>query len=249
MIWIIGGTSEAREILSRIENDVDDFIITVATDEGKEFLETEKVISGRLNLEDMNRLVEDKKINLIVDLTHPYAKVVSENAKKISKEKKIKYIRYVRQRIDSREDVIYLENYKEAYKYLENISGVVFFTTGSKNISDFERVKNDNRFIYRILPTVPSIEQANKSSVSMENMVAILGPFTKEFNKSIFKNYKVDYCVTKDSGSKGGTMDKIDACRELGIKIILIGREIEKGYGSLDEIERIIKKESLNNKL
>ncbi len=241
MIWIIGGTSEAREIVSRIKDYMDNFIVTVATEDAREFIDTDRVIVGRLDIEDMGRLIEDKGISLIIDLTHPYADIVSENAKKIAKDKRVKYIRYVREKMDNEDDIIYLENYEQTYKYLKNIEGVVFFTTGSKNIKDFEKVRGDNRFIYRILPTIPSIEQANNSNVSMNDIVAMLGPFSKEFNKSIFQNYKVDYCVTKDSGSNGGTRDKINACKELGIKTILIDRDIEDGIRNLEEIEKIIK--------
>ncbi len=35
MIWIIGGTSEAREIVDRIK-DLNNYIVTIATDGGKE---------------------------------------------------------------------------------------------------------------------------------------------------------------------------------------------------------------------
>jgi|GEM_PF-4649996 len=37
MIWIIGGTSEAREIVDRIK-DLNNYIVTIATDGGKEFI-------------------------------------------------------------------------------------------------------------------------------------------------------------------------------------------------------------------
>lgn len=243
MIWILGGTSEAREIVSRIKKYTDDFLVTVATEEGREFLDTKNLLSGRLSFKEMEDLVDDRDISMIVDLTHPYAEIVSRNAKELASKKEISYIRYVRPKIDEREDIIYLNSYEEAYEYLSNIEGTVFFTTGSKNIEDFEKVRGDNRFIYRILPALPSIELAAKSKVKMKDIVALLGPFTKDFNKAILDNYRADFCVTKDSGAKGGTMDKIQACRELGIRTILIGRNMEDGYTDLEEIEKIIEKE------
>ncbi len=245
MIWIIGGTSEGREMVSRLGN-LENFIVTVATDEGKEFLGVKNLHVGRLTYEEMGEFIDDNKIKLIVDLTHPFAVVVSSNAKNIAKEKGIDYARYVRPRLeDIDEDIVILDSYEEAYKYLENIVGTVFFTTGSKNIKDFEKVRGENRFIYRILPATESIELAKLSNIAMKDIIAVLGPFSHNYNLVMFKEYNVDYCVTKDSGKKGGLEEKLSAAKEAGIKTILIGREKENGYDNLDDIEKIIRSISL----
>ena len=75
----------------------------------------------------------------------------------------------------------------------------------------------------------------------MHDIIAILGPFSKEYNKIMFREYKSDYVIMKDSGEKGGTTQKIKACEELGITPIIIGRKDEEGINSLDEIEQIIR--------
>lgn len=241
MIWIIGGTSEGREIIERIK-DLDSYIATVATVEGKEFISSDKLVVGRMDYDKMRSFSRENNISLIVDLTHPYAKLVSNNAKKLAKEENIKYIRYIRERIIKRSNGIYLSNYEEAYEYLSNISGTVFFTTGSKNIGEFEKVRGNNRFIYRILPALESIKICKDNNISIKDIVAILGPFSKEYNKIMFHESHADYVIMKDSGVKGGTVDKIKACEELQISPIIIGREEEKGIHSLDEIEAIIRK-------
>lgn len=75
--------------------------------------------------------IQKNNISLIVDLTHPYARLVSENAKKAAEKMNIEYIRYTRKTTDKLEGV-YLNSYEEAYEYLKGIRGTVFFTTGSK---------------------------------------------------------------------------------------------------------------------
>lgn len=75
----------------------------------------------------------------------------------------------------------------------------------------------------------------------MSNIVAILGPFTKELNKAMLENYRPDYCVMKDSGQAGGTKEKIQACQDLSIKALIIGREEEEGISDLGIIEKIIR--------
>lgn len=243
MIWIIGGTSEARRLVNKI-GDIEDFIITSATESERQFIDSPKLIIGRMNLDEMLEFVEDRNIELIVDLSHPYAKIVSKNAKKVSNMKNIKYIRYIRSQTEIPSWAVYLKSYDECISYLKNISGTVFFTTGSKNIGDFEKIRGQNRFIYRILPALESIEECRKYNVHMKDIVAMLGPFSTKFNKSIFHEYDADYVVMKDSGKSGGTLERINACKELGITPIIIGRTEESGIENLEEIEKLIRKYS-----
>lgn len=242
MIWIIGGTSEGRKIVESIK-DLDNYLVTIATDGGREFFHTENLVVGRMTYNEMVNFGKEKKITMIVDLTHPYAKIVSDNGKKVAKELEISYIRYVRQISEKSKCAIYLSSYEESYEYLSNIQGTVFFTTGSKNIVDFEKIRGGNKFVYRILPAIESLEICKTHNINMRDIVAILGPFSLEFNKTMLKEYKADYCIMKDSGKPGGTEEKIQACKELDIIPIIIGRAKEQGIHDLKRIEEIIRKE------
>src|SRR5699024_7717086 len=134
-----------------------------------------------------------------------------------------------------------LNSYEDCYGYISHIKGTVFFTTGSKNIGDFEKLRGNNRFVYRILPAIESIEECKKHNIGLKDIVAVLGPFSKEYNKIMFKEYDVDYVVMKDSGHEGGTIEKLEACEDLGIMPIIIGREDEEGVNDLDLIEEKIR--------
>lgn len=240
MIWIIGGTSEARKLVNKID-DLDNFIITVATESGKEFIDSDKLRIGRMNYKEMGEFIDKENIKVIIDLTHPFAKIVSDNGKKIAREKSIEYIRYTRE-VSNYKNAINLNSYEEAYEYLKNIKGNVFFTTGCKNIGDFEKYKGENKFIYRVLPAMESIEECIRYNIHIRDIIALVGPFSKEYNKIMFKEHKADFVIMKDSGRSGGTLEKVEACEELGIKPIIINREVEEGIESLDELEDIIRK-------
>lgn len=241
MIWIIGGTVEAKELAKKIQDKVD-FIITSATESEKEFINSSNLIVGRMDFYDMMKFVKDKNVDLIVDLSHPYAHIVSENAKKVAIQRNIKYIRYVREKSYIPSYAVHVETLEKCINYLKNVSGTVFFTTGSKNIGDFEKIKNKNRYVYRVLPAIASIEECKKYNVHMKDIVALLGPFSKEFNKSMFKEYDAKYVVMKDSGKAGGVIERLEACRDLNIVPIVIGRKEEKGIHNLNEILEVIHK-------
>ncbi len=242
MIWIIGGTSEGRKIVESIK-DLDNFLVTIATEGGREFFPTENLRVGRMTYDEMVTFGNINGITMIVDLTHPYAKIVSDNGKKVAKELEISYIRYVRRISKKSETAIYLSSYEECYEYLTTIKGTVFLTTGSKNIGDFEKVRGENKYIYRILPAIESLEICKTHNINMRDVVAILGPFSLEFNKIMLKEYNANYCIMKDSGKPGGTSEKIQACEELNIIPIIIGRDEEIGIHDLKSIEEVIRTE------
>ena len=242
MIWIIGGTSEGRIIVESIQ-DLDNFLVTIATEGGREFFPINNLVVGRMTYDEMVNFGKENKITMIVDLTHPYAKIVSDNGKKVAKELNISYIRYIRNISKKTYNAIYLKNYEEAYEFLSKINGTVLFTTGSKNIGDLEKIRGTNKFVYRILPAMESLKICKMHNIHMRDIVAILGPFSLEFNKTMLSEYKADYCIMKDSGKPGGTEEKIQACKELGVVPIIIGRDAEKGICDLKIIEEIIRNE------
>ena len=92
MIWIIGGTKDSRKIFEKLMEETDrNILVSTATEYGGKLLEEYirknedgkrklKVISERLNEEQMKKLIQKESIKLIVDASHPYAVNVSSSA-------------------------------------------------------------------------------------------------------------------------------------------------------------------------
>lgn len=234
MIWIIGGTAETHELIEKLKGKRE-YIITVATSSGKEVLEDDRVIASRLNLEEMLFFIKDNKIKTVIDMSHPYAVEVSKNAREACKICNVYYLRYLRESANTDGSLVF-PSINSCMDFLKIINGCVFFTTGSKNINNFEKVRGENRFIYRVLPSIESINECVKHGLRMQDIVAILGPVSYELNIAMFKEYGADYVVMKDSGIKGGTEEKIEACKKLGITPIVIGRVDEIGFDSIDKL-------------
>lgn len=238
MIWIIGGTTETREIVRRIKGKAQ-YIVTTATYSGKEVLNDENTLISRMNTNEMIYFIKERNIELVVDMTHPYALEVTKNAKEACVNTNIKYIRFVREK-SVVNDAIYMNSLEHCIDFVKQLNGCVFFTTGIKNIRHFEKVRRNNRFVYRVLPSLFSLEECVKNNVQMRDIVAILGPISKELNKSMFLEYKAKYVVMKDSGKEGGIYEKVEACKEIGVIPIIIGREGEQGVVCMDTLERMI---------
>lgn len=237
MIWIIGGTAETGEAVQRIRNKVK-YLVTVATSGGREMLDDERVMTARMDETAMRNFLHTHRIELVVDLSHPYAVDVSRNARRACQDAGVRYMRYVRES-SKIENASYVASLSECLKFLQSVTGCVFFTTGSKNIPDFEQVRGSNRFVYRVLPMPESLEMCVRHQVPMRDIVAMLGPLSEELNAAMFREYQANYVVMKDSGKAGGTPQKIAACRQLDITPVILDRPCEED-DSISDLDAII---------
>ena len=242
MIWIIGGTTESTILISKIKGLLK-YVISVATYSGSEVIEDEyeNVVVSRMNYEGMLEFIKIHNIETVIDMSHPYAIEVSKNARLACDKVKIKYLRFARKKSEF-ENVVYVDSIAQCIDYIKGVQGHVLFTTGIKNIVDFEAIKDKDvhRFIYRVLPTIFSIQECVNSNIKMKDIIGMLGPFSEELNISIFKEYAANFVVMKDSGSVGGTPEKIKACFKCGITPIVIGREFEDGINDIDKLLELI---------
>lgn len=239
MIWVIGGTSEG-EFFSKKLGDIP-HIVTLGTKEGLNYYEGDNYQFNRMDYEQMRNFIKSENIDFVVDLSHPFAINVSHDAKRACRDECVEYHRFDRDVTEFGKNTIEFANYEECFEYLESFQGSVFITTGSNRVEDFEKIKGNNRFIYRVLPMVESITKLINLNIHIKDIVAMVGPFTKDLDIEMYKFLGVDCVVMKDSGDAGGTSEKIKACEELGIKSFVITRTKEKGVDFNRFVEDILK--------
>ncbi|MDX8335133.1 MULTISPECIES: cobalt-precorrin-6A reductase [Cetobacterium] len=226
MIWIIGGTKDSRDFIESFPFK-EKLIITTATEYGGKLLESVKdirVLCKRLDTEAMNEFVERNSIEIILDLSHPYAEEVSKNAIKCSKEKNIKYVRFERENLISEEEVIEFSHIENLVEYLEKLNENILVTLGSNNLDKFKNLKNKSNIYFRILPKWEMIKKAEDFGILPKNIIAMQGPFSKELNTAMMKQYNIKYMVSKKGGDTGGEKEKIASAKEMGITLIMLSR-------------------------
>ncbi|MBT2658434.1 precorrin-6A reductase [Bacillus sp. ISL-18] len=230
MIFVLAGTSDARALALKIKKEGFDLLASVVTENAAVELRESgiPVQVGRLTDEDMVGLIDTKGILAVVDASHPFAEEASKNAIKAAKTAGIPYIRYERESQTFQYDnMTVVESYAEAAELALAKKGVVMLTTGSKTLQIFTKKllgNPDIRLIARMLPRVDNMEKCEQLGLPQKNIVAIQGPFSKEFDKALYKQYGVTLMVTKESGKVGSVDEKVEAAKELGIEVILIGR-------------------------
>ena len=255
MIGFVLGTGEGRAILSHVNKYTDEIVVSTATEYGYEIYKEFKAKHFNyrpLNEDEFKDLITKFGIDTFVDASHPYACEVSKTLIKVCNDLNIEYIRHERKSyfndLKDNENIIFIDKYEYLEELFKNIDGNILNTTGSNNALKIECLKSEkNRIIHRILPSPKVISRLLDNGISMENIIAIKGPFGFEINNGIIKEYKIKALITKDSGEEGGMKEKIDSALINNVKIIVIKR-LEVNYGrKFNNIEEMINFIFLNN--
>jgi precorrin-6A/cobalt-precorrin-6A reductase len=238
MILVLAGTSDARSLALELKKAGYQIICTVVTENAAVELRRSgiNVQTGRLTDAQMVNFIRSKGIEAVVDASHPFAEEASKNAITAAKTGNVPYIRFERKsQTFSYEKMTVVENYEEAAELAAAKKGVVMLTTGSKTLQIFtEKLLGDPeiRLIARMLPRMDNMEKCSALELPQKNIVAIQGPFTKEFDQALYRQYGVTLMITKESGQAGSVDSKVEAAKELGIDIIMIGRP-KINYGTV----------------
>jgi precorrin-3B C17-methyltransferase len=203
-------------------------IVSTATEYGREIvcesLPGITVRSGRMGVEARRRELLNSGARAIVDATHPFATAISSQLMQLAKELRIPYLRYERPPAISSYPAILCKTVREAAAESIARGSRIFLATGVKDLPAFLKHQGASRCEWFVRITPDSLERALSLGVPRANVCAMQGPFLKEFDEVLWKNWQIDCVVTKESGEIGGFLAKAEAAYLLGIPLIVVER-------------------------
>ena len=228
-ICVFAGTTEGRELVSWLSGQENVQVYAcAATEYGGELLESGgnvTVSARRLTEADMDELFAREGFDCVVDATHPYAPVVTENIRAACGRTGLSYLRLLRDSGSLPEDCVYVDNTAAAVDWLSRTEGNVLLTTGSKELMAYSSVPGFSQRVYaRVLPVESSIAACREAGVPTGHILAMQGPFSTEMNLAMVQSLQIKVLVTKESGSRGGFAEKAEAAARAGITLLVIGR-------------------------
>lgn len=236
---IFAGTTEGRELAEYLSRQQVPSLVCVATEYGGSLLgedEYRRVSSKRLDAEEMRSLFEREtgpEGLLVVDATHPYADIVSENIKSACRSAGAEYIRLLRPGEKAADgDAVYVSSVEEAAEFLDGTQGNILVTTGSKELAKFTAMEHyQERVFARVLSTPEVASACAKLGFAGRHLICMQGPFSEELNTAMLRQFDARWLVTKESGKAGGFGEKIRAAKAAGAKVVLIGRPLPDEEG------------------
>jgi precorrin-6A/cobalt-precorrin-6A reductase len=251
MVLLIGGTSETSPLAVALAAIGFKVLVSTATDVPLDVGKHPNLShrSGKLDREDMARLISDRGVRVLVDASHPYATSVRSNARSVSEQMGIPYVSFLRPTTFHQDDFIHLaENHDDGARKACSFGSPVLLTTGSRNLVPYidEAERTGVRLIARVLQHPDSMEACRKAGIPDKDVLTGRGPFTTADNRSTIRRFSIGCLVTKDSGEAGGVPEKIEAARQEGCNVVMIQRPCQESDGAttlegvVNEVRRLM---------
>jgi len=252
-LWVFSGTSDGNALANELAQQGYPVVVSAATEYGGDVAAQHcsgvSVWAGHQGVEARKQALSQNQARAIVDATHPYAKLISEQLMGLSKSLNIPYLRYERPSsvgcaehseahrsrtldIDALPSSAHpmvsslCDSTEQAAKQAIALGSRIFLTTGSKDLAAFIRAPgaSEREWFVRVTPEPEFIQRAIDLGVPRSHICAMQGPFSQAFNEALWRDLKIDCVITKDSGDAGGYHAKVAATQTLNIPLLVIKR-------------------------
>lgn len=234
--WIFSGTSDGNALAREMVTQGHAVVISTATEYGGELAIQDcpgvAVWAGRQGMEARRQALLRQQARVIVDATHPFATLISEQLMALSSELNIPYIRYERPSTPLSEDMLegveFCSSMQLAAQRAIKQGRRIFLATGSKDLPIFLQAPDavQRQWFTRIMPEPDLIQRAIALGLPRAHICAMQGPFSAAFNLALWQDWKIDCIITKDSGEAGGMLAKVQAAKKLGVPILVVKKPV-----------------------
>lgn len=216
-LLILGGICEARQ-LAGVLAATHTVIYSVA---GKGRIPALPGVAVRVGgfggVEGLATFLHEQRIELLIDATHPYAAQISQNAARAAQITGVPWWAYRRS--------AWRPEPGEHWRFVTDWAGIMtalqkfqrpFFTTGLEPLRHIGEIPLNQHWLVRCLAAEPPASPRL-------TLLCATGPFSLEQELALFRDYRIDVLVAKNSG--GSAVEaKLMAARRLKIPVVMLER-------------------------
>lgn len=226
-ILILGGTAEARELAGRLVALGHEVTTSLAGRTSAPTLPAGELRVGKFGgIPGLVSYLKARRIERLVDATHPYAGLISINAVAASYQTGIPLLRLLRPEWEEPAGAgwVHVRDIAAAAAVLPS-GATALITTGHEGLEALLE-RNDCRLVVRL------IEPPEVTLPGNARLVLSRPPYTLAGERTLMREEEVTYLVTKNSGG-AQTAAKLEAAQELGVAVIMVDRPV---YGPALEV-------------
>lgn len=222
-LLILGGTSEARVLADLVARRFGTRLQTIVSLAGR--TRTPEPGAGMLRMggfggaAGLATYLDEMKIDLLVDATHPFATTISAHAREAACRVGVPLLRLERPRWQKQAGDRWIEvpDAPSAAKTAAELGRRIFLSFGGREVAAFADLKDVWFLVRRIEPPAQPLPLVQFS------LALGRGPFTPEAECALLRKHRIDVVVTKASGGSL-TRAKLDAARMLRLPVVMIAR-------------------------
>lgn len=233
--WLIGGTGDSGAIARRLSELAVPYVVTVTTAAARAlYPEGACVEVGKLSLQTAQAFVERCGVRCVADVSHPFAREVSEMAIAVARERRIPYLRYERplvggspasfeaasptQRLGQRALADTQADWQEGVVRAGSLDALVddsrlrgqlegqrvLFTIGYRHLGKFAGLRARSRLFARVLPSKEAIAGARGAGFEASELIALRPPISLALEMALWQQWDISCVVARASGKPSG---------------------------------------------
>ena len=221
MVLIFGGTTEGRKAAEVLEEAGSPYFYSTKTGEQDIALHHGTVISGAMNEEAMLAFCREHGIRLVVDAAHPFATQLHETIARVCSDLQVPVIRYERIYPPRDPSITWIDDYAQVPTDVHSLLA----TTGVQSIGKLKWLEKEGvKVIYRILNRKSSIQLAHQQGATDEQLCFYEDRHSSTAEGDVNALPDAEAILLKESGLSGGFVEKVEAAKKKGMRIIAIKR-------------------------
>lgn len=230
-ILILGGTTESRELASRLAVGLNtEVVLSLAgrTSEPMQYPVPVRIggFGGPAGLADY---IGERRIDLLIDATHPFSAQMSRHAALAAAETGVAFFKLCRPAWQKTERDVWTDaaSIADAVAKLGTARRNVFVTLGRQELAPLSSAPHHSYLVRSVDPVDPPL------GVPEVRYIQARGPFALDAERELLAGEKIDAILAKNSGGEA-TYAKIEAARELGIEVVLVRRPVHRDVKTVD---------------
>ena len=222
-ILILGGTGEAAELTRQLSQTLPDTVEIITSFAGRTKSPPElpgRIISGGFGgIQGLKTFIETENITLLIDATHPFADIISENAYIACAVTNTLRLTLSRPEwnLPAHAKWVEVDDLTAACDAVLEFSKRCFLTTGTGGLDAFSGL-DDVHFLVRLIEP-----PAEPLPLQNHQIIIARPPHDADAERKLIDQHRIDCLVSKHAGG-AATEGKILAALEADIPIILVRR-------------------------
>ena len=227
-VLIFGNTKEARDIARTLRCRGRQVMFSVVSEYARSQLPLGSLCHvGRLDGAEMLAFIREANPQRVVDATHPYAVLASQNIRQCCDALNIAYERVHFADIDNawRDAVEWVDSHEKLFAAVTREKGNMLLGIGRDPELPIPPEVDPARLYARITPTPEAVAACLNAGFLKSNIIAMDGPFSKTLTIALFDDKNITAVVVRDATDKSYLHEMVVPALERGYHVIMCGRK------------------------
>lgn len=227
-VLIFGNTREARDAAATLRRRGKQIVFSVVSEYARSMLPLGSLCHvGRLDHEAMLSFIRKVNPQRIVDATHPYAVLASQNIRQCAEALDIPYERIRFDDLDSawRDAVEWADSHEALVSAILRETGNMLLSIDRDPLLPIPLNTDMHRLYPRVSPTPEAVAHCLALGYPRENIIAMDGPFSRAMTTALFDAKNITSVVVRDATDKSYLRELVVPALEQGFHVIMYGRK------------------------